>query len=134
MKVDRASMYNSLEVRSPFLDKDIVKFAFSIKNNYKIQDDNKYILRKLSSGKLPNSIVKRKKHGFALPVGEMLRTSLRDRVTDNLLSESSSISSIFNKKYVEKLLYEHGKGRDHKKKIWAIYILEKCLQNIAGLK
>ena len=133
MKVDRASMYNSLEVRSPFLDKDIVKFAFSIKNNYKIQDDNKYILRKLSSGKLPNSIVKRKKHGFALPIGEMLRTSLRDRVTDNLLSESSSISSIFNKKYVEKLLYEHGKGRDHKKKIWAIYILEKCLQNIAKL-
>ena len=132
MKVDRASMYNSLEVRSPFLDKDIVKFAFSIKNNFKIKDDNKYILRKLSTGKLPNSIVKRKKHGFALPIGEMLRTSLRDRVTDNLLSESSSISSIFNKKYVEKLLYEHGKGRDHKKKIWAIYILEKCLQNIAS--
>ena len=61
LKVDRASMYNSLEVRSPFLDKKLIEFSPSIPNKYKIKNGTKTILRKLSKNKLPESIIKRRK-------------------------------------------------------------------------
>ena len=80
-KVDRASMYNSLEVRAPFLEKNIIEFSSSIpKSNLKIKLYTKNILRKVCKNKLPKNIVKRKKHGFAIPLSKMLRTSLKERV------------------------------------------------------
>ena len=91
LKVDRASMYNSLEVRSPFLDKKLIEFSSSIPNKYKIKDGTKTILRKLSKNKLPESIIKRRKHGFAIPLAKMLRTSLKNKVSDTLLSNNAKI-------------------------------------------
>ncbi|MEC6996836.1 MAG: asparagine synthase (glutamine-hydrolyzing) [Pseudomonadota bacterium] len=129
LKVDRASMYNSLEVRSPFLDKKLIEFSSSIPNKYKIKDGTKTILRKLSKNKLPESIIKRRKHGFAIPLAKMLRTSLKNKVSDTLLSNNAKILEFVNKEKLSKILDGHYKGKDNRKMIWSLYILEKCIEN-----
>ena len=129
LKVDRASMYNSLEVRSPFLDKRVIEFSTLIPNKYKIKNGTKTILRKLSENKLPESIIKRRKHGFAIPLAKMLRTSLKNKVSDTLLSNNAKILEFVNKEKLSKILDGHNKGKDNRKMIWSLYILEKCIEN-----
>ena len=132
-KVDRASMYNGLEVRSPFLSKDLVEFALKIKNNLK-QDNKKtkIILRKLADHqKLPKSIITRKKHGFAIPLSEMIRGSLKEKIEDTLLSKNLYISNYFNREQIEKLIQQHHKGINNTKPIWSIYILYKTFERLA---
>ena len=129
LKVDRASMYNSLEVRSPFLDKRVIEFSTLIPNKYKIKNGTKTILRKLSENKLPESIIKRRKHGFAIPLAKMLRTSLKNKVSDTLLSNNAKVLEFVKKEKLSKILDGHNKGKDNRKMIWSLYILEKCIEN-----
>ncbi len=78
-KVDRASMYASLEARVPFLDADVVAFAWSLPLAWKIeQGQRKILLRRVLSRYLPAELVDRRKMGFGIPVGEWLRTDLRE--------------------------------------------------------
>ena len=80
-KVDRASMANGLEVRPPFLDHDLVDLAFQVPPNLKVKGrTTKYLLRKVSEGIVPPSILDRKKQGFAIPVAAWLHGPLRDRM------------------------------------------------------
>ncbi len=73
-KTDRASMMSSLEVRSPFLDVDIVNFARRLPSSYKLRGgETKYILKKAMGSLLPQSILYRRKQGFAAPVAQWLR-------------------------------------------------------------
>lgn len=133
-KVDRASMYNGLEVRSPFLSKSILSFAQSLPNKYKLSNNNtKLILRQLSINKLPTNISKRKKHGFAIPLAKMIRGPLKERITDTLLSSSYPISNYFNKPELNKLLTNHFNGIDNRKPIWAIYMLYKNTERLSKL-
>ena len=129
VKVDRASMYNGLEVRSPFLDKNIIEFAATMKNSLKIKNKTKYILRKLSNDKIPKEIVHRKKHGFAIPLAKMLRSSLKEKVCETLTSNKARVLDFVNKKSLIKILDLHYKGIDNRKIIWSLYILEVCLNN-----
>lgn len=70
-KVDRASMMNSLEARSPFLDIDLVNFARKLPSEYKFRNgQTKYILKKALEPILPNQILYRKKQGFAVPISQ----------------------------------------------------------------
>ena len=132
-KVDRASMYNGLEVRSPFLSKDLVEFALKIKNNLKQDNkETKIILRELADHqKLPKSIITRKKHGFAIPLSEMIRGSLKEKIEDTLLSKNLDISNYFNREQIEKLIQQHHKGINNTKPIWSIYILYKTFERLA---
>ncbi len=129
LKVDRASMYNSLEVRSPFLDKKVIEFSSCLQNSLKIKNGTKSILRILSENKLPKSIIKRRKHGFAIPLANMLRTTLRNKVSDTLTSSSAKVLEFVKKDKLIKLLDSHNKGKDNRKMIWSLYILEKSIQN-----
>ena len=131
-KVDRASMYNGLEVRSPFLSKSIIDFSFNLANNHKLKNFNtKFLLKKLSNNKLPKTIYKRKKHGFAIPLAEMMRGPLKEKISDTLLSNSNEISNYFNIKNIEKILNKHWDGLDNRKPIWAMYMLYKNYENIS---
>jgi len=130
-KVDRASMYNGLEVRSPFLSKDIINFSLNLPNKYKIHNGKtKLLLRLLSKKKLPDIISKRKKHGFAIPLAKMMRGALRERIEDTLLSSNHSLDNIFNRKNIEIILKQHWKGIDNRKPIWAIYMLHKTTERL----
>ena len=133
-KVDRASMYNGLEVRSPFLSKSIIEFSSQLPNKYKLNHNNtKLILRELSSRILPKTISSRKKHGFAIPLAKMIRGPLKERIEDTLLSNSYPVSKYFNKPELEKLLKNHFQGIDNRKPIWAIYMLYKNTERLAKL-
>ena len=86
VKADRASMYNSLEVRAPFLDYRLVDFINSLPYNLKLKGfTSKYLLKELMSDKLPANIINRSKKGFGVPVAKWLNNELKD-FTDDLLS------------------------------------------------
>lgn len=133
-KVDRASMYNGLEVRSPFLSKSILSFSQTLPYKHKLnKNQTKFILRQLSSKILPKSISKRKKHGFAIPLAKMIRGPLKQRIEDTLLSTSYPVSKYFNKSKLENLIKNHSKGIDNRKPIWAIYMLYKNTERLRKL-
>jgi len=121
-KVDRASMANSLEVRVPFLDHKVVEFCASIPDNLKIRGFNtKYILKKTMSGKVPESIISRKKKGFHLPVSKYIKNQLKDLTLTHLSKNSINSLGILNYNYISSLISEHMAGkRDHGQKIWAL--------------
>ena len=124
-KVDRASMYNSLEVRAPFLAPAVAECALGLPPEWRLNGSKtKYLLRKLALRYLPSDIVTRRKHGFGLPVASMLRGALRERVHDVLLDATNPLADCFVRREVEGLLAEHMAGSaDHRKRLWSLYCL-----------
>jgi asparagine synthase (glutamine-hydrolysing) len=124
-KTDRASMFNSLEVRSPFLDRDVAEYAGALPTRLKLAARRrKVVLKRLAARYLPEAIVNRKKHGFAVPIGALIRTLFWERCADVLLSRANPAAQWFERSAVERLLAEHRSGRqDHGKKLWALYVL-----------
>jgi asparagine synthase (glutamine-hydrolysing) len=124
-KTDRASMFNSLEVRAPFLDREVAEYAGSLPTRLKLAGrGRKIVLKRLAARYLPAAIVERKKHGFAVPIGSLIRTLFRERCTDILLSRANPVAEWFERSAIERLLREHLTGRhDHGKKLWALTML-----------
>jgi asparagine synthase (glutamine-hydrolysing) len=124
-KVDRASMYNGLEVRAPFLARDFAEYAMSLPVTDKIRGlQTKRILRVLARRHLPASIVDRPKHGFALPLATLLRGPLAEPVGSRLLDPGSPLRGYCRPAVVERLWQEHALGRrDHRKKLWTLFTL-----------
>src|SRR5712691_6092764 len=88
-KTDRASMFNGLEVRAPFLDRAVAEYAGALPTRLKLAGrGRKIVLKHLAGRYLPSAIVERKKHGFAVPIGGLIRDLLWDRVADLLLSRA----------------------------------------------
>ena len=124
-KLDRASMYNSLEVRSPLLAREVAEFALSLPVSHKVGVlETKPLLKKLAARMNPRASVYRPKHGFAMPLSSLLRGPLFEPVSDVLLDEGNPLASWFRRDVIEAYLRQHRDGgRDHRKKIWALYIL-----------
>ncbi len=134
VKVDRASMYNSLEVRAPFLDYRVVDFANSLPESFKRKGlTGKYILKELMRGKIPNDIIDRPKKGFGIPLSQWLRNELRP-LCDDLLSEASlKQHSLFNASYVEQIRQEHFTGKqNHRKLLWTLMVFQQWYRHYAG--
>lgn len=125
-KVDRASMAASLEVRSPFLDTAVVEYVFKQPLHYKLRfGQRKWLLKRALKGLVPTAILRRKKHGFALPLAQWLKGPLR-ALRDELLSESAlQRGGIFEAKPVRELIDAHDAGRaDHRKPLWTLLMFE----------
>jgi asparagine synthase (glutamine-hydrolysing) len=122
MKVDRASMAHSLEVRVPFLDPDLVTHAFSLRSDYKMRGrQTKLILREALKHDLPPEILHRKKAGFAMPVASWLQQDLRGWAED--LSDSSLVAStgILDPAAVRKMTQQHlSRQADHRRSLWSV--------------
>ena len=123
LKADRMSMANSLELRVPFLDKEVFKVASTLPTNLKTPKENtKYALRHAAMKRLPVDTAQKEKLGFPVPT----RVWLRDEkyyniVKDAFLSETADM--FFNCDEIVKILDEHYKGKwDNSRKIWTIYI------------
>jgi len=125
VKVDRASMYNSLEVRAPFLDKSVVEFLNSLPKAYKQKGfEGKYLLKKLMEGKLPHNIIYRSKKGFGIPLSDWIRKDLRNTIHETLMSKDA----LFDSAYIEKLLAQHYSAKyNHRKLIWNLYVLKRFM-------
>ncbi len=126
VKVDIASMANSLEVRCPFLDHKFMEFTASIPSKYKLNGSiKKYILKKAFNGLIPDKILKRKKTGFGVPISKWFRYDLKDYISDILLSRQSLERGYFKPDAVRALLSEHISGKiDHSPKLWTLLMLE----------
>ena len=125
-KVDRASMANSLEVRVPFLNKEMVEFANQIPVELKLRGlKSKYILKKAMKPYLPNAIIRRSKKGFNMPVARWINGELRQLVNDMLSPNMLKMHGYFNDDYVRLLLEEHAAHRaDHRKLIWTLLMFQ----------
>ena len=125
-KVDRASMAASLEARAPFLDVRVVEFAHRIPVNLRMRFwQNKWLLKKLMRGKLPDKILDRPKKGFWMPIGPWLKKELQPLVREYLNSERLKRQRMFNPAFVEQLIYEHQNNkRDHRRILWSLLMFQ----------
>jgi asparagine synthase (glutamine-hydrolysing) len=133
VKVDRASMKSSLEVRSPFLDKDLAELAFSLPNEFKLKGgEAKYILKRLAQKHIDEKIFDRKKQGFGIPVKAWLNNELKALVSHSLSPEKIKKRGFFNPEYIERIIREHNNNiGNHTHKIWSLLWLELwCQKNI----
>ena len=124
-KVDRMSMAHSIEARVPLLDHKLVEFAATIPPEFKLkQGATKYIFKKAMRGILPDAIIDRPKHGFAVPLGQWFRGRFDDFLHDLLLSDTSRRRGIFNAGQVEHLIRLHRAGRPLDNQIWTLISFE----------
>ena len=125
-KVDRASMSVALEVRAPLLARDVVEFAFSLPDSYRMRRlSGKRILRAAARDLLPESILRRPKKGFGMPVAAWLNGALRPLVHDLLSPDAVRHAGLFRPEVVSRLIDEHERHvRDHRKPIWTLLVLE----------
>ena len=108
VKVDRASMANSLEVRVPFLDHNIVEFMAHSPKSIKYPNiTSKYILKLLGEKYLPKKVVNRSKKGFGIPIAKWFCSSLRDELKDIINDPNSFVNSVFNKNDNISLMNNH---------------------------
>jgi asparagine synthase (glutamine-hydrolysing) len=122
VKVDRASMACSLELRAPFLDHRLIEFAEGLPGNLKVRRFQlKYILKKAVERWLPREIVYRQKRGFSVPIASWMRNELRPLLDDALAEEKLRRQGMFNVAFVRQLLNEHWAGKaDHRKTLWTL--------------
>lgn len=130
VKVDRASMACSLEVRSPFLDRQMVELAASIPSKLKVKRiTTKYILKRVAERYLPKQIIYRKKMGFGMPLSKWLRGELKPLVLENLSEERIEKEGFFNYPVIEELLNEHFEGKkDNSSRIWNLLVFQIWLK------
>lgn len=127
VKMDIASMANSLETRSPLLDHHVVEFAARLPDGMKLHRglDQKHLLKRLARKLLPPENIDRPKMGFGVPVGTWLRQDLRTLAGDALLSSEALARGYFRPERVRALWDEHQTGRsDHTFPLWTLLMLE----------
>ena len=124
-KVDRMTMAHSLEARPPLLDHRLVEFAATIPSHLRMRGvTTKYLFKQAMRGILPDTIIDRRKQGFAVPLALWLRKDLATFARDVLLSGTARRRGIFNQRYVEHLLTLHNRGRDLDLQLWTILSIE----------
>ncbi|HSF19620.1 MAG TPA: asparagine synthase (glutamine-hydrolyzing) [Vicinamibacteria bacterium] len=126
VKVDRASMANSLEVRVPLLNPGLAEYLAEVPHELKLRGmRSKFLLKKSMEGILPHEIINRKKKGFNVPVAYWINSSLKELVRDQLAGDKLAREGFFQPSYVERLLREHAEGvRDNRKLIWTLLVFE----------
>lgn len=127
-KVDRISMRNSLEVRTPFLDYRLVNLAFSIDSKLKVGDTNKYLLKKIALKYIPEQIVHRTKKGFNSPFNEWIHQEYKDSILQTIL-EVNKETKLFNEEYL-KHIYTLSSQKKFKQHLWTIFIFSKWFKKI----
>ncbi len=131
-KVDRMSMFTSLEARVPILDHKFVEWVVALRPEWKMRKYNqKYIFRKLARRVgVPDQVLDRKKQGFALPLVHWMRHELKELVLNTLLDNRTLQRGYLNPEGVRRLLGEHfGGRRDHSPRIWRLMMLELWHRN-----
>ncbi|MCG3664950.1 asparagine synthase (glutamine-hydrolyzing) [Aliarcobacter butzleri] len=119
-KVDRISMGNSLELRTPFLDFNLVNYMFSVESHIKVGDTNKYLLKKIASKYIPETIINRTKKGFNSPFNEWLNKEYKDKIFE-VIVEVNNETNLFNHKYILHI-YELSKSNKFKQHLYSLFV------------
>ena len=126
VKIDRASMACSLELRTPFLDHRLIEFAAGLPSELRVRRFNlKYVLKKAVEKWLPREIVYRQKRGFSVPIASWMRQGLKPLLDETLGKEQLKRDGLFDAAFVRRLLEEHWNGRaDHRKSLWTLFCFQ----------
>ncbi len=130
VKVDRMSMLHGLEVRSPFLDRRLVEFAFRIPTALKLKGlEGKHLLKQLARTRLPVSLLGLPKHGFTAPVGRWIGATHAEWFASDVLSNRSALSGHVDLSTVRQMHRDHVAGRaNHAFALWALWMFERWSQ------
>ena len=122
VKMDRMSMLNSLEIRSPFLSSEILSFSQTIPNELKADaHSSKILLRKLAKKILPKEFDLNRKQGFSIPLKKWLHETKWNSFFKEILLDNSCI---LNKKFINQLFADHASGRSNNERLYALVMLE----------
>ena len=126
VKMDRATMAFGLEVRASYLDHEFVELAGSIPTTLKLKGwTTKYLLKRMMVGRLPASIVHRRKHGFGVPLAPWFRGPLRALLEETLHPERLKQAGLFAPHAVARMVDEHVAGREnHARALWTLMSFE----------
>jgi asparagine synthase (glutamine-hydrolysing) len=125
VKVDIATMANSLELRSPLLDVNVVEWGVSLPRKYKIKGfEPKHILKDVARSLVPAELIDRPKMGFGIPRAEWLRTGMKEMVVDTLTDTTATQRGWFNSTEVRKVIDIHMAGEDKDNLLWPVLMLE----------
>ena len=130
VKVDIATMANSLELRSPMLDVNVVEWGISLPRKYKIKGfETKHILKDVARSLVPANLIDRPKMGFGIPRAEWLRTDMREILIDTLTDQTATQRGWFNQVEVKKTIDLHMSGTDKDQILWPMLMLELWARN-----
>jgi len=126
VKVDRASMACSLEIRAPFLDYELVEFVMGLPSELKLKGfTSKYVLKKAMETLLPKEVIQRKKKGFGVPIAKWVKGPLRELFEELLSPERIRREGFLNPGYVTTLLKDHlVNKKDNRKQLWTLLVWE----------
>jgi asparagine synthase (glutamine-hydrolysing) len=132
VKVDRASMAHSLEVRAPLLDHKLMELAATMPSSLKLKGgEGKYILKRAFREKLPHDVLYRPKMGFAVPIGRWLRKELKEMASAVLLETQTE--EIVDMKTVHTLWQEHQGGlRNRSTELWTLLMFRLWQNKVSG--
>jgi asparagine synthase (glutamine-hydrolysing) len=130
VKTDRCTMANSLEARSPFLDRELVEYVAALPDALKLQGRHtKVILREAFADLLPPAVNRRGKMGFGVPLGTWFRGDLRDYMRDLLLAPDARYRGMLSAAYVESLVSRHlGGDANFGHQLWSLLCFEQWLR------
>jgi asparagine synthase (glutamine-hydrolysing) len=134
VKMDRMSMANSLETRSPFLDTALIEYMARIPARYKVGLlHSKPLLRAAFEQMLPPQIWKRRKHGFGVPMDRWFDHDLGAIFEDEVLAAGARCADYVRGDVLDRLWREHRSGRrSHGARLWAILTFERWLRRMAA--
>jgi len=130
-RVDNMTMAHGLEARVPFLDHELVELAAKMPPHMKLQDGGKYVLKQISRGLIPDSVIDRKKGYFPVPALKYVRGEFLEFMQDVLNSQKCIERGVYQRAYVEKLLAKPDDylTRIQGSKLWHMALLEYWLQD-----
>lgn len=130
-KMDIATMANSLEARSPFLDIPLAEFAWSLPEKWRNSfTETKSMLRSLARARLPHEISTAPKRGFEVPVKRWIENDLRDVIGDLLLSSDSRVGALGDRSQLAAFAQNAtGFAGNHPQSMWSLLMLEIFLRN-----
>lgn len=125
VKVDRASMASSVEVRSPFLDYRIIEFARTLPLQYRYNNGvTKKIVRDILSEYIPEKVFNQPKKGFAIPLGDWIRNELKKEIVENLNDEFLfSVPNLDIQKFKKQMSLHMENKYDYSFSIWKLFVL-----------
>ncbi len=131
VKVDRSSMYTSIECRAPFLNKELWNFTNQVPEDYLMRGWNKkFLLKESFKQYFPKGFLDKSKQGFGVPVGDWLRLSLKNELIGYIDLVLLDKQKIFNSFYVRSIVLDHIEGRiDNTFKVWTFFCFQKWYVN-----